>query len=56
MLLPTLKKKLGAIVQRGDRILRAYPKSELRRVETTDKHNGSQMKIVVQVEVKGFFG
>jgi hypothetical protein len=35
---------------------RAYPKSELRRVETTDKHNGSQMKIVVQSEVKGFFG
>jgi hypothetical protein len=36
--------------------LRAYPKSELRRVETTDKHFGTQMKIVVQSEVKGFFG
>jgi hypothetical protein len=33
-----------------------YPKSELRRVETTDKHFGTQMRIVVQSEVKGFFG
>jgi len=35
---------------------RTYLKSELRRVETTDKHFGTQMKIVVQAEVKGFFG
>jgi hypothetical protein len=38
------------------RLLRTYPRSELRRVETTDEHFGTQMKIVVQPEVKGFFG
>jgi hypothetical protein len=36
--------------------LTQYKNSELRRVRTTDEHRCTQMKIVVQLEVKGFFG